>query len=565
MTIDETSTQLSPTAEKDSAAPAQSEPQTESPLESTSAETESSSSVTANEAVNVPEPEKNPVEEVSTAPAEAPAQVAEAPAVSAPEAQAPAEEAPAPVETPAHTGATVEVADDADLFDSYMSNLDNTSDDGDSSYRKLTKGERIEARIVQVEQDRVFVDLGTKSEGVIPLAELGHNLTEIGGEFKVGDRINVVVLKPEGGDRQPIVSKRRADFEQIWVRVEEAMANGTMLTATVLERIKGGLVVDVGVRGFVPATHVGNGKLRNIDKYVGQELQLKVIEIDRERKKVVLSNREAEEARRSQVKEDIFSHVKVADVLEGTIRRITDYGAFVDLGGVDGLLHISEMSWSRINHPKELFKEGQKIKVQVLRLDSQNGKISLGHRQVLPDPWNLVKENYKVGDTIKVVVNRFVPSGAFIKLPEGAEAFMPVSEMSNQRIRKPEEALAEGAEVEARILDLKPDQRRMVLSLRDGAVPGSYSSDIPGQDRDRRRGPGGGKGRRPGGRGRDGQFDDYEDSPDKRRGISSGGGATIGERLGALRGFFRPVEEHEADKAEGEAATAESKDQAKPE
>lgn len=563
MTIDETPTQPKPTAEIEAAAPAQSEPQIEAQLDSvpSGTESEASSSPTPSEDAPVPAPSSEAQKEGSAEPVPAanePTATAEVAAQPAPEEpKAPIAE---PAEAPTHSSATVEVADDADLFDDYMSNLSNTSDEGDSSYRKLSKGERIEARIVQVEQDRVFVDLGTKSEGVIPIAELGHNVTEIGSEFKVGDTINVVVLKAEGGDRQPIVSKRRADFELIWTKIEEAMESGEMLTATVLERIKGGLVVDVGVRGFVPATHVGNGKLRNIDKYVGQELKLKVIEIDRERKKVVLSNRDAEEARRTQVKEDIFNHVKVADVLEGTIRRITDYGAFVDLGGVDGLLHISEMSWSRITHPKELFKEGQKIKVQVLRLDAQNGKISLGHRQVLPDPWNLVKENYKIGETIKVVVNRFVPSGAFIKLPEGAEAFMPVSEMSNQRIRKPEDALTEGAEVEARILDLKPDQRRMVLSLRDGAVPGSYSSEIPGQDRDRRRGSGGPKGRRPGGRGREGQFDDYEDGQDKRRGVATGGGATIGERLGALRGFFRPVEEHEGDKpAEKSEGKADSK------
>ncbi|MGH2639498.1 MAG: 30S ribosomal protein S1, partial [Rhabdochlamydiaceae bacterium] len=448
------------------------------------------------------------------------------------------------------------------MFDSYMSNMDSEISEGDSSYRKLSKGETILARVVQIEADRIFVDLGTKSEGVIPIAELGSNPTRTGEELKIGDTINVVVVKPEGGDRQSIVSKKRADFELIWTHIEEAKESGEMITATVLERIKGGLVVDVGVRGFVPATHVGSGKLRNIDKYVGQELKLKVIEIDRERKKVVLSNREAEEQRRAQVKEDIFSNVKVSDVLDGTVRRLTDYGAFIDLGGVDGLLHISEMSWSRISHPREIFKEGQKIKVQVLRLDQETGKISLGHRQVLPDPWNLVKENYKIGETIKITITRLVASGAFIKLPEGAEAFMPMSEMSNQRIHKPDEAVTEGAEVEARIIDLKADQRRMVLSLREGSAPGGYQSDIPGQDRRDmgrgRGGPGGPRGRRSG-RPREGNIEDYDEGGDKRRGISTSG-ATIGERLGALHGFFRPVDDHGSEvKHEGEAEGATQK------
>lgn len=492
--------------------------------------------------------EADPTVETAPTPAqpaassEAPEQTSAPAAAAAPESApesvpAPADHASSPV--PESSGNAVEVADDAALFDSYFE----SSAESDTTYRKFTKGERIKAKIVQVEQDKVFVDIGTKSEAIIPLAELGANLSDATTAFNVGDEIDVVVVKTEGGDRQPIVSKRKADFEQVWTRIEEAKESGEMVTATVLERIKGGLVVDLGVRGFVPATHVGSGKLRSLDRYVGQELQLKVIEIDRERKKVVLSNREAEEQRRTELRDSIFNTVHVADVLEGTIRRLTDYGAFVDLGGVDGLLHISEMSWSRITHPKELFKEGQVIKVQVLRLDPQNGKISLGHRQVLPDPWNLVKENYKIGQTIQVSITRLVASGAFIKLPEGAEAFMPVSEMSEQRVRKPEDVLQEGAAVDARIIDLKPDQRRMVLSLREGSSIG-YHADIPTQERGGQRG---GPGQRPGARGgkrgrsRD-SFDDFEET-DKRRGIASSG-VTIGERLGQLRGFFRPVEEH---------------------
>jgi 4-hydroxy-3-methylbut-2-enyl diphosphate reductase len=335
-----------------------------------------------------------------------------------------------------------------------------------------------------------------------------------------------------------------------------------MITAQVVDRVKGGLVVDVGVRGFVPATHVGSGKLRNIEKFVGQPLQLKVIEIDRDRKKVVLSNREAEEERRKSAKEEIFTRVKPGDRLTGTVRRLTDYGAFVDLGGVDGLLHISEMSWARINHPKEMFKEGQKIEVMVLRLDPGASKISLGHRQVLPDPWNLIKENYKVGQNLKITIGRIVQSGAFIKLPEGAEAFMPVSEMSFRRIKRPQDVVEENQEVEAQIIDLRPDERRMVLSmraiggggeLRPGASVASSGYEEDMRRADRGAGPGGKKGR-PGsgpggkkGRGRD-DFDDL-DELSGRRGFATGG-ATIGERLGALRGILTRDEESEEEKEE---------------
>ena len=468
-----------------------------------------------------------------------------------------------------------EVASDADLFESYMSAMDRGDDPEqaiDSSFRRLQKGDRVEATIVTVEKDKVYVDLGTKAEGIVPLGELSEeNLETAKGHFNVGDKISVIVIRPEGAEGNPIVSKKRADFEVVWDRIEEAFRSETMLDAQVVDRVKGGLVVDIGVRGFVPATHVGSGKLRNIEKYVGQPLQLKVIEIDRERKKVVLSNRQAEEERRASAKETIFTDVKPGDKLEGTVRRLTDYGAFVDLGGVDGLLHISEMSWARINHPKEMFKEGQKIEVMVLRLDPNAGKISLGHRQVLPDPWNAIRENYKIGQTIKIVVGRIVQSGAFIKLPEGAEAFMPVSEMSYRRIKRPQDVVDEGEEVDAQIIDLRPDERRMVLSMRSigggtelkpGATEapggGAYEQEFRRQGAGAPAGPAGARrpgapgGRSGGGRG---GYDEFEDA--KPRGVSSGIGATIGERLGLLKGLLGNSRDGEESGSEEETKTEE--------
>jgi 4-hydroxy-3-methylbut-2-enyl diphosphate reductase len=424
-----------------------------------------------------------------------------------------------------------------DLFEQFMSG--EFSVDGETSeggVKRLTKGERIEATVIQVENNRVFVNLGTKSEGILPLEELSdENLSTALGQVEVGQKIQVVVIRPEGAEGNAIVSKKRADFEEVWDRVERAFQTQETLNAMVVDRVKGGLVVDVGVRGFVPATHVGSGKLRNIEKFVGQVLHLKVLEIDRDRKKVVLSNRAAEEEAKAAAKDNIFTNVKPGDILEGTVRRLADYGAFIDLGGVDGLLHISEMSWARINHPKEMFKEGQDIKVMVLRLDSSVGKISLGHRQVLPDPWNLIRENYRKGQKLTVNISRIVQSGAFIRLPEGAEAFMPVSEMSVRRIRKPQDVVEEGQEVEAEIIDLRTEDRRMVLSMR---AVGGGAELRPGaevmEDDSRRLGA-----RRPSGKGR---RDDDDDSG-SRRGFSGGGGATIGERLGMLKGLLNRTEE----------------------
>jgi len=500
--------------------------------------------------------------------AEAPqqVQVAEEPAAVAPVVEEPAVIAPVAIESAPHVQVAIapEVSRrdekaDAALFEAAMrGDFGEETSPSEGGFKRLVKGERIEATIIQVDRDKVFVDLGTKAEGIVPLGELSEeNLETAKGHFNVGDKISVIVIRPEGAEGNPIVSKRRAEFEEAWDKIENAFRTQEMITAQVVDRVKGGLVVDVGVRGFVPATHVGSGKLRNIEKYVGQPLQLKVLEIDRERKKVVLSNRQAEEERRASAKENIFTAVKPGDALEGTVRRLTDYGAFVDLGGVDGLLHISEMSWARINHPKEMFKEGQKIKVMVLRLDANAGKISLGHRQVLPDPWNLIKQNYVVGQKLTVTIGRIVQSGAFIKLPEGAEAFMPVSEMSFRRIKRPQDVVEENQEVEAQIIDLRPDERRMVLSmraiggggeLRPGSDRGLPAAPTSYEDEQRKSGGerSGKKKAKKGGRGRD-EFEDFEDVGG-RRGFATGG-ATIGERLGMLKGFLgRDDEEEETEK-----------------
>lgn len=475
--------------------------------------------------------------EAAATPAPEPTPEAAPEPVTEPVAEVAAASTPAPVEKKAAPAAS-----DDDLFMAAMAELD--SEGSAEANRRLNKNERIEATVIQVEKERVFVDLGRKSEGVVPLNELAEGNPETAvGIVNVGDKIMVVVINPTGNEGNPIVSKKKADFEATWYKVIDSFEKGEVIHAPIVERVKGGLVADIGVRGFVPATHVGNGKLRNIDKYVGETMELKIIELDRERKKVVLSNRQAEDEKRGEVKDRIFNEVNPGDVLEGTVRRLSDYGAFVDLGGIDGLLHISEMSWMRIQHPKEVLKEGQEVKVMVLRLDSGNGKISLGLRQVLPDPWNLIKENYKIGQKLTAKVGRLVQSGAFIRLPEGAEAFLPVSEISTRRINKPADVLEQDQEIEVAVIDLRTDERRMVLSLRaagnaieppeDYVADTSYESDRP------RMGSGTGPRRKPGmGGGGRGRRDDGAGDVPSVSSRQPSGGATIGERLGMLKGLL---------------------------
>ncbi|MCH8979966.1 MAG: S1 RNA-binding domain-containing protein [Armatimonadetes bacterium] len=437
-----------------------------------------------------------------------------------------------------------------------MADLESDDTSGDAG-RRIKKGDRIKATVIQVEKDRVFVNLGTKAEAVVPLEELTDERVESAeGMFTAGDTFDVIVLRAGGPEGAPVVSKRRADFDNQWQKILDSFEEGTVFQAQVVDRVKGGLVVDIGVRGFVPATHVGSGRLRNIERFVGQTLPVKIIEIDRDRKKVVLSNRSAEDERRSEAKQKIFGSAQPQDVLPGVVRRLTDYGAFVDLGGIDGLLHISEMSWVRIDHPREVLKEGDEINVMILRLDPDAGRISLGLRQVLPDPWNVIRQNYRRGQKIQVKITRLVQSGAFVRLPEGAEAFMPVSEMSNRRIKKPTDAVEAGQEVEATIIDLRPDERRMVLSLREGAESMHRGRDQGGGYDSGGRGPARGKRRRKGGR--------PEPDAASAGGRSPTGGATIGERIGMLKGILPPSEAEPPKKEAKPKAEAPKTDPASP-
>ena len=335
------------------------------------------------------------------------------------------------------------------------------------SFKGLSKGDLVEGVVVHIDQEGVLVDVGMKSEGIIRPGELSIQRVDSPEDVvAVGDKIKVYVMQSEDGDGNLILSKKRADFEKAWERVQAAFDEGKVVTAMVTDRVKGGLQVDLGVRGFVPGSHVGSGKIMNLDRFVGQSLPLRIIEVDRERRKVVLSHRLAIEEQRSKQRESTVAALTEGAVRPGVVRRITDYGAFVDLGGVDGLLHVSEMSWTRVSHPSAVVKVGQKINVMILKLDLKNERISLGLRQILPDPWAEVEGKYRVGDIVQGRVTRLVPFGAFVQLEEGIEAIIPNTELSYRKIKRPDDVVSVGQEVEVKVIDVRPDERRMTLSLR---------------------------------------------------------------------------------------------------
>ena len=340
--------------------------------------------------------------------------------------------------------------------------------------RTLTEGEVVRGIIVHIDREGVLVDVGTKSEGIIPPNELSReSVRRSDAAVKVGEEIDVYVLNTDDDEAgQLILSKKRADFEKAWDRVIDAQRAGETLFAMVNERVKGGLVVDLGIRGFVPASHVGTGQVRNLEKYVGMELPLKVIEVDRDRRKVVLSHKYATEEERESQRQETLQTLAEGQVRAGVVRRITDYGAFVDIGGVDGLLHISEMSWTRVKHPSDVLKVGDEIQVMVLKTNLEQGRISLGLRQILPDPWTQAQETFQPGQILEGQITRLVPFGAFVQLEGGLEGIVPNNELSMRRVNKPEEVVEVGQNVHVKILEIRPDERRMTLSIRQALEEG---------------------------------------------------------------------------------------------
>lgn len=339
--------------------------------------------------------------------------------------------------------------------------------DYSDTFRRLTEGDVVEGTVVHIDKEGVLVDVGTKSEGVIRLSELAREPFQDPEEIvQVGQKVPVYVLNTETDEGTIQLSKKRADFELAWSRVEEAYREGKVISAMVSDRVKGGLVVDLGIRGFVPCSHVGSGKTKSLERYVGQSLPLKVIEVDRERRKVVLSHRLAVEEEREKHRKSTLSSLAEGQIRQGVVRRLTEYGAFVDLGGIDGLLHISEMSWTRINHPSDVLRVGQHIQVVVLKLNLDQGRVSLGLRQILPDPWREVAGRYSEGDVVKGRVTRLVPFGAFVQIDGAIEGIIPVAELAPRRVNKPEDVVEVGQELEVKIVDLRPEERRMTLSLR---------------------------------------------------------------------------------------------------
>jgi len=334
--------------------------------------------------------------------------------------------------------------------------------------RYLKNGDIVTGVVVQINQDEVLVDVGAKSEGVVPIRELSNFSVDSPQDVvKVGDEIKVYVLKAEDKEGRVILSKEKADAEEAWTRLEEDMNEGQVVTGFVREVVKGGILVDVGVRAFLPASLVDRGYVEDLSKYLNMEVSAKVIELNRARRKVILSRKAVLEDDFARNREEMLNNLEEGQVIKGVVRRLTNFGAFVDIGGVDGLLHISEMAWYRINHPSEVVQVGDELDVKVLRVDLDNEKVSLGLKQVLANPWDNIEANYPVGSVINAKVVRLAPFGAFVQLEPGVEGLVHISHLADRHVATPDEVVQEGEEIRVKVLSVDSDEKRIRLSIRE--------------------------------------------------------------------------------------------------
>jgi len=327
------------------------------------------------------------------------------------------------------------------------------------SIKRHQDGEVVTGVVARISPEFVFVDVGSKSEGAIPVDEF----KDASGQLTVaeGDQVSVVYQR---GDR---LSRRKAEALLAWNRIEEAGGEGGIIEGTITAKVKGGLSVDIGLPAFLPASQVDLRPGGNFDRYIGQTFQFRILKMNKKRGNVVLSRRALLEEERDRLREQTLSRLTEGSIVEGVVKNITDYGAFVDLGGVDGLLHVTDMSWGRVSHPSELLKPGDSVTVKVLKFDQEKGKISLGIKQCLPDPWLSVPEQFSVGDRVVGKVVSLADYGAFIALKDGVEGLVHVSEMSwTKRVRHPSDVVKVGDEVEAVVLGIDTENRRISLGLK---------------------------------------------------------------------------------------------------
>jgi small subunit ribosomal protein S1 len=351
----------------------------------------------------------------------------------------------------------------------------------EASLRDFKDGDIVEGMVVKIDRDEVLLDIGYKSEGVIPAKELSirHDI-DPNEVVHVGDRIEALVLQKEDKEGRLILSKKRAQYERAWGRIEEVMQSGGTIKGPVIEVVKGGLIVDIGLRGFLPASLVDLRRVRDLHPYVGQEIEAKIIELDRNRNNVVLSRRAFLEESQSEGRKKFLESLQKGERRKGTVSSIVNFGAFVDLGGVDGLVHVSELSWKHVDHPSEVVQVGQEVEVEILDVDLERERVSLSLKATQEDPWKEFERKYQAGEIIEGQVTKLVPFGAFVRVAPGIEGLVHISELSEQHVDSPESVLSVGDQVRVKVIEVDVARRRISLSMRQvgGAMPAVAEKEI---------------------------------------------------------------------------------------
>ncbi|MBR3321481.1 MAG: 30S ribosomal protein S1 [Exiguobacterium sp.] len=330
---------------------------------------------------------------------------------------------------------------------------------------EINRGQIVTGTVVKIEDKQALIDIGYKTEAILPISEVSSmHLDDLNESLQVNDEIRVKVKKVT--DEEVVVSKKDVDAEAAWGRIVEKFESGEVFEVMVKDKVKGGLVVDIGIRGFIPASLVESHFVEDFSSYLNNPITVKVVEIDREKNRVILSHKAVVEEEMSAKKSQTLESLEVGQVIEGTVQRLTDFGAFVDIGGVDGLVHISEMAHSRVEKPSDVVTEGDRIKVKVLGLDLDNEKVKLSIKETQPGPWETIEGKIQPGDVIEGTVKRLVTFGAFVEVAPQVEGLLHISQIANRHIATPSEVLSEGQEVKVKVLDVHLDDKKISLSMR---------------------------------------------------------------------------------------------------
>ncbi|AHV98103.1 30S ribosomal protein S1 [Paenibacillus sabinae] len=381
---------------------------------------------------------------------------------------------------------TVENNESVEAVDSAANNQEEVANQDElEQIISLKKGDTVKGTIVKIEDNQAYVSIGYKYDGVIPIRELSSvQLDNAASAVEVGQEVECKVVSINDNKESLILSKRAVDSEKSWDDLEKYYNSQEAFEVTVADVVKGGLVADVGARGFIPASMVERHFVEDFSDYKGRTLRVKVKELDRENGKVILSAKEVLEEEFEANKQRIMSELSEGQIIEGTVQRLTQFGAFVDVGGVDGLVHVSEIAWTHVDKPADVISEGDKVRVKVLKVDPEKGKISLSIKAALPGPWDTASDKIHIGDVVTGEVKRLVNFGAFVELFPGVEGLVHISQISHKHIGTPHEVLKEGQEVQVKVLDFNPSEKRVSLSIKETEEAPAPSAK-PERNRDR--------------------------------------------------------------------------------